>query len=44
MWVVKYYLTGGTLATKRFETLHDATMFCVYQAGYGSVHSVYLDD
>jgi hypothetical protein len=44
MWVVKYYMTGGTRSTRRFATLHDATRFCVYDVGYGQVDSVYLDD
>lgn len=44
MWVVKYYLTGGTLSTKRFKSLAEATAFCVYKVGYGQVYSVYLDD
>ena len=44
MWVVKYYMTGGTRSTRRFSTLHEATLFCVYKAGYGQVDAVYLDD
>jgi hypothetical protein len=31
MYRVRYYLSGGTRATKFFDTLHDATMFVVYK-------------
>jgi len=44
MWVVKYYMSGGTLATRRFKSLHDATHFCIYKVGYGQVDRLYLDD
>jgi hypothetical protein len=39
MYLVRYYLTGGTLTRKVFLTLHDATMFCVYKVNTGDVHS-----
>ncbi len=40
MFKVKYFMTGGTLATKYFDTMHDAVMFCVYQAPPWSVFSL----
>jgi hypothetical protein len=39
MYLVRYYLTGGTQTRKVFLTLHDATTFCVYQVKTGNVHS-----
>lgn len=41
MYKVKYYLTGGTLVSKVFATLHEATMFAVYKAPFQSVHEIY---
>jgi len=43
MWVVKYYLSGGTRVTKQFKTLHDATMFCIHHVGFGQVDRMYLN-
>lgn len=42
MYKVKYYMTGGTLASRIFSSLHEATMFAVYRAGFQAVHSMYL--
>lgn len=33
-------MTAGTLTSKTFETLHEATMFAVYQVGYGNVYGI----
>ena len=40
MWKVRYYMVGGTLTSKCFPTLHEATMFCVYKAPFQSIHSM----
>lgn len=40
MYRVKYYMTGGTLTSKLFKTLHEATEFAVYKAGFEAVHSI----
>lgn len=40
MYKVKYYITGGTLTSKVFDTLHDATMFAVYELVTGNVYSI----
>lgn len=40
MYKVRYYLSGGTLVSKKFETLHDATMFAVFQTPFRSVYSI----
>jgi len=40
MYRVKYYMTGGTLASKEFDTLHEATMFAVYEVVSGNVYSM----
>lgn len=42
MYIVRYYLTGGTFTSKLFETLHDAVVFSVYQVKTSNVHSVDL--
>lgn len=34
-------MTGGTLTSKTFPSLHRATMFAVYQVAYGNVHEIY---
>lgn len=39
MYKVRYYMTGGTLTSKTFPNLHEATMFAVYEAGFQAVHS-----
>ena len=33
-------MTGGTLTSKIFATLREATEFAIYQVSYGNVHSV----
>lgn len=40
MYKVKYYMTGGTLASKTFTSFHEATMFAVFGAGFQAVHSI----
>jgi hypothetical protein len=40
MYVVKYYMVAGTLTSKTFPTLHEATMFAVFKAPFQSVHSI----
>jgi hypothetical protein len=40
MWKVRYYMVGGTLVTKYFPNLHEATQFAVYKAPLHSVHSM----
>lgn len=40
MYKVKYYMTAGTLTSRTFETLHEATMFAVYKAGFQSVYTI----
>ncbi len=40
MYKVRYYLTGGTLVSKTFETLHDATMFAVFKVAYCNVYAI----
>ena len=41
MWKVRYYMVGGTLTTKYFPNLFEATQFAVYKAPFCSVHSMY---
>ena len=41
MYKVRYFMSGGTLTSKTFNSLHDAIMFCVYKAGFEAVHEVY---
>lgn len=40
MWEVRYYMVGGTLTTKYFPNLYEATAFAVYKAPFQSVHSM----
>jgi hypothetical protein len=40
MWKVKYYMVGGTLTTKYFPNLFEATQFAVYKAPFQSVYSM----
>jgi hypothetical protein len=40
MYIVKYYLSGGTLVSKTFPNLYEATMFAVFKAGFQQVHSM----
>ncbi len=40
MYKVRYYMTAGTLTSKTFATLHEATMFAVYQVSYGNVYGI----
>jgi hypothetical protein len=40
MYRVKYYMSGQTLVSKYFETLHNAVMFSVYQVTSGNVYSI----
>jgi len=40
MWEVRYYMVGGTLVTKYFPNLHEATQLVVYKAPLDSVHSM----
>ena len=41
MWKVVYYMVGGTLTSKVFSNLYEATQFAVYKAPFRSVHSMY---
>lgn len=40
MYKVKYYMTGGTLVSKLFKTLHDAIDFSVYNIISGNLYSI----
>ena len=40
MYKLRYWLVGGTLKTKYFSTLAEATNFAVYKAPFESVHSL----
>jgi len=40
MWEVRYYMVGGTLTTRYFSNLHEATQFAVYKAPLNSIHSM----
>lgn len=40
MYAVVYYSTGGTRRTRYFETLQEATLFCIYKVPYSSVDGV----
>ena len=40
MYKVRYYMIGGTLVTKYFASLREATQFAVYKAPFQSVHSM----
>lgn len=40
MYRLKYYMVGGTLSTKYFSNLTEATNFAVYKAPFQSVHSI----
>lgn len=40
MWKVRYYMVGGTLVTKYFPNLYEATQFAVYKAPFQSLHSM----
>jgi hypothetical protein len=42
MYKVKYYLSGGTLVSKYFPTLHEAIVFTVYKTGFGQVYGIDL--
>jgi hypothetical protein len=33
-------MTGGTLTSKIFKSLHEATMFAVYQVAYNNVYGI----
>lgn len=40
MYKLKYYLSGGTLVSKYFDTLHETIVFSVYKLHAGSVYSI----
>lgn len=40
MYRVKYYMTGGTLTSKTFETFHDATMFAITRVLRENVYAI----
>ena len=40
MWKVGYYMVGGTLTTRYFANLHEATQFAVYTAPLNSIDSM----
>ncbi len=40
MYKVRYYMTAGTLTSKTFETLHEATMFAVFKVAYGNIYAI----
>jgi hypothetical protein len=40
MYKLKYYLSGGTLVSKYFTTLHQAIVFSVYNVGYGNFYGI----
>ena len=41
MYKVKYYLTGGTLVSKKFVTLSEAIIFSVYKVGFQQFYGIY---
>ena len=44
MWRVSYYLVGGTLTSKTFPSLTEATHFMVYKICTWNVHDCYRVD
>jgi len=42
MYKVRYYLTGGTLVSKKFFTLSDAIIFSIYTVGFGQLFGIDL--
>jgi hypothetical protein len=44
MYKVSYYLTGGTLRFKSFETLHEATKFAIKQPIESVIEIKYYDN
>jgi hypothetical protein len=40
MYKVRYYLTGGTLVSKTFNTLSEAITFSVYKVGFGQFYGI----
>ena len=41
MWYVSYYMVGGTLASKTFPSLREATEFVVYKIYSWDVREFY---
>jgi len=42
MYKVRYYLTGGTLVSKKFDTLGEAINFSVYKVGFQQLYGIDL--
>jgi len=42
MYKLKYYLTGGTLVSKYFDTLAEAIEFSVYKTPFQSFYGIDL--
>jgi hypothetical protein len=40
MYKIRYYLTGGTLTSKTFNTLHETTMFAVFKITCENVYTI----
>ena len=40
MYKVRYYMTAGTLTSKKFKTFSEAMNFAVYTVASGDVHSI----
>jgi hypothetical protein len=40
MYKLKYYMSGGTLVSKYFKTLHESIVFSVYQVKSGEMYSL----
>jgi len=40
MYKLKYYMSGGTLVSKYFKTLHEAVTFSVYNVGPGNFYGI----
>jgi len=42
MYKVKYYMTGGTLVSRKFVTLSEAIIFSVYKVGFQQFYGINL--
>lgn len=40
MYIVRYYMTAGTFASKKFATFHEAMDFAIWRVRTGDVHSI----
>jgi len=42
MYKVKYYMTGGTLVSKKFNTLREAINFSIYKVDFQQLYGIDL--